>query len=590
MQQSPGNQPSRSIRARRTQPALPGYPVPTTPLLTDGQQVARQENNRSSSARRAAVKLLLLGALLLLVYLADYPLFAGAIQNRDAAKQVVASAFPWLPHFYWTNGLPWLAHGLSRLAPFNLATPAGNANLLLLLLLSGLVLLLLAARIGNRIGRENLSQAESGLLFWTLLLLTAVFGLVFVFAPAVLYSDVFTYALYGRMVVGNHLNPYVVHPPAGLFAGLVPHNLGVAPYGPLWMDVTLPVALFAHNSAASALVSFRLIGFIVHLANAVLIWSILARLKPEYRVAGTLLYAWNPLVLLLGVGEMHLELVAVLFVLFSIFCYQRQTLLLGWVCLLLAALASTICLLLLPLFARLFWRETRAMSRWTRSLWWLTLLGISVLIIVLAYAPYWPGWGFAGLAASLRATFLPGSAINSIDAAIIHIPSGVPVALSWFAAPPVWTVITWGTVGALLLVGMWIGDTLELILLFAAWVYFAYNVFFPVNWPWFLFLALTLAITSAYTRTVLLGLLLTGGYLLTYYFWLWPQVWGGLALVTIGVPLLTWGWALFFASTWQMKRQEAMGQPAPPPTTGRRAGFSRSPWPSFSRPGGTRRK
>src|SRR5579883_2837799 len=126
------------------------------------------------------------------------------------------------------------------------------------------------------------------------------------------------------MVVGNHLNPYVVHPPAGLFAGLVPHNLGVAPYGPLWMDVTLPVALFAHNSAASALVSFRLIGFIVHLANAVLIWSILARLKPEYRVAGTLLYAWNPLVLLLVVGVMQQELVAVLFVLFSIFCYQRR--------------------------------------------------------------------------------------------------------------------------------------------------------------------------------------------------------------------------------------------------------------------------
>jgi hypothetical protein len=39
---------------------------------------------------------------------------------------------------------------------------------------------------------------------------------------------------------------------------------------------------------------------------------------------------------------------------------------------------------------------------------------------------------------------------------------------------------------------------------------------------------------------------------LEYYFLLWPNVWPNLALVTIGMPLLVWGWTLFFTASWLM--------------------------------------
>jgi len=40
-------------------------------------------------------------------------------------------------------------------------------------------------------------------------------------------------------------------------------------------------------------------------------------------------------------------------------------------------------------------------------------------------------------------------------------------------------------------------------------------------------------------------------------------VWPNLALVTIGLPLLIWGWALFFTATWFMARPKETEQQSP---------------------------
>ena len=107
-------------------------------------------------------------------------------------------------------------------------------------------------------------------------------------------------------------------------------------------------------------------------------------------------------------------------------------------------------------------------------------------------------------------------------------------------------------VGILLLMGFWLADTLELVLFFDSWIFLILFILSPVNWPWYMLLPLALAIISASRPTILLVVLLTMGATLEYYFWLWPQPWGGQALVTVGLPVLVWGWTLFFTSTWRM--------------------------------------
>ena len=519
------------------------------------------------SGLRAALKLLGLGLLLEVLSLALYPLFAGVTPESDGAKLALAGLFPWLPRLYWTTAFPALAQMLSHVPAFNLTASTagtsmasnGNANLLLALLALGLLFALLAAAIGRGVLRKRPARGQMRLLFCTALCFTALFGVTYLYAPPVLAQNIFLYGIYGRIVAVYHLNPYLIAPssfPRDLLYPLLASSAhGVtALSGPVWIDMCIPIALLAHTSVANILIAFRVLGLGVHLLNTLLIWAILAKLKPETRLAATLLYGWNPLVLLFSIGTMQQDVVIVLFLLLAVLFFQRNSLMLGWVFLLLAALVNVLCLLLLPLFFRLLQREMRLLSAGRRTLWWLACLGISALVVVLAFAPYWHGWGISGLLAWLGQAFWPGSAVNSLDAALINLPVHLLPAFSWLVVPQHWLLLAAITLGLLLLFGLWLIDTLEMALLFGSWMFLALFILFPAGWPWFLLIPLALALCCANGRTLLLAVLLLVGALVSYYCWLLNPIWQGQALLTIGLPVLLWGWLLFFTSTWQMTR------------------------------------
>lgn len=592
MQQHPRDPRSRSVRRSRTQPALPRVTLPTAPIVMQAQRNpalprSPMMKKRPQLAKQAALKLIGLGFLLALLYLAMYPLLAGAVAGNGLSKQALYGIFPWLPRLFWTSWASILVQGLNHIPVFNLSsgTAGGNAhaNLLLVLFILAFVVVLIAARIGGKVARGRLSSKDRSLLFWTVFILAGIFGAIFFYAPGVMSQDVFLYGTYGRMVTVYHVNPYLVNPaahPADLLYALLPNKgLGVAHFGPLWIDMTLPIVIVARESVANIMVGFRLVGLVAFLANTMLIWAILAKLKPELRISGTLLFAWNPLVLLEGVSEMHYEMVVLLLLLLGALFCQRRSFWIAWVCVLLATLFNMFCLLLLPLFLNLLWKETRVMRGAQRFLWWLALAILSCVIVVLAFTPYWPGWGLTGFASNLQQTFVQDNAINSLDAAILHLPTGFPPFLSWIAVPQHWAILVAITVASLLVFGLWLADTLEMVLLFSSWIFLALAVLLPVHWPWLVLLPLALAIVSASRRTTLLAMLLAMGAVLEYYFLLWPKVWPDLALVTIGVPLLLWGWSLFFIATWHMTRREDTEQPMPGSLKG--FGFSR---PSLSRP------
>ena len=568
---------------------LPGATLPTASIVVQSRRGSAlpQHKKQSQHAKRAALKLSGLGLLLALVYLAMYPLLAG-VGNGPLNKAFYA-AFPWLPHLFWTSWAPFLVQGLHHIPIFDLSSEGsqttivnGYPNLLLVLFILAFVLVLVAAQIGSKVARERLTSKDRRLLFWTVCILTGIFGIIFIFTPGVMSQDIFLSATYGRMATLYNVNPYVVSPTAYttdiLRILLSDKGLGVAHYGPLWIDMTVPVVLVARESVAHILVGFRLLGVVAYMANAVLIWIILLKLRPEMRISGMLLFAWNPLVLLVGVSEMHYEMVMITFLLLGSLLFLRRSFLLSWVCILLATLINIICLLLLPLFLKLIWKETHSMRSRRRFLWWLALSCLSAVIVVMAFAPYWRGWGLAGFASNLQQSFLQGNAFHSLDAAILYLPLGFPVFLSWLSAPSHWTVLAGITLGSLLLFGLWLANTLEFVLLFSSWIFLVLTVLIPVHWPGFMLLPLALAIVSASRRTILLAMLLTMGAVLEYYFLLWPKVWPNLALVTIGLPLLIWGWILFFTATWYMTRQEDTGQPPSKSIKGFR--FSRPSFPS----------
>lgn len=592
-------------RTQRTQPALPGASIPTTPHpARQGAGAPALKRTLPRHSLRAALKLLGIGLLLEALFLALYPLLAGVTPDNDGAKQGLQGLFPWLPRLYWSTAFPALVQALSHVPLFNLTESNGNANLFLALICLALLFVLLAARVGSSVLRNRVARGEVRALYWMVLCFTTLFGVTFLFSPPVLAQNLFLYGFYGHIVAVYHLNPYLMAPASfprdPLYALLATGTQSATPLsGPVWIDMSIPIALLAHNSVANILLDFRLSGLIVHIINTMLIWAILSKQKPETRVAATLLYGWNPLVLLFSIAAVQQEVILVLFLLLAVLFFQRNSFLLGWVFLLLAALVNVLCLLLLPLFFRLLQRETRLLSVGRRWLWWLSCLGISALVVVLAFAPYWRGWGIAGLLALFRQAFWPASAFNSLDAALINLPGGLLPAFSWLVVPHHWLLFAAIAVGLLLLIGFWLIDTLELALLFSSWVLLTLFIFFPTCWPWLLLVPLSLSLCSAHSRTLLLTMLLLVGACVSTYSWLIQPLWQGQALLTIGLPVLLWGWVLFFTSTWHMTRasndqelSEAANAQGGRAGLGR--GLSRPSWPARSwasrpsRPGRTR--
>jgi len=548
MQQRPEQRMVDSIRARhtqhtqRTQPALPGVTQSTTPIVSPRQ--GPPPVRKTKVGWRTTFQLLGLGVLLELLYLSLYPLAVSIGHPNDAAQQVqhaLPGLFPWLPSLYWTRIFPSIPQFLSTISWLNiLDSNTGNAakvRLSVLLLSLAGIGVLVAARIGGRVVTERLSRTGGGLYFWTMLLLAALFGVTMLFAPVglnVFSQDMLSYGLYGRMVVVHHVNPYGVIP-TNVPQDIVQVLLGIkttTPHGPVWTDISILIALLAQESIANILIGFRIVGLLAHLANAALLWFILARLKPEARLSATLLYAWNPLILLFGIAEMHQEIVLVFIVLLAILFFQHNSPTLGWVFVLLAALVNLLWLPLLPLFFRLMVRQSRILRGGRRFLWWLGMILISLLVIVLAYVPYWHSIGLSGLLAQMQHIFLPDNAVHSLDASLLGLSVKSQGAIAWLIEPHSWAVLALIIAGFFLLFGLWLADTLELVILFAGWLLLILAVLLPIYWPWYILAPFALALGSTNRRTVLLAILLAAGVLLSYY-WLLTGHWSGQALITV---------------------------------------------------------
>ena len=540
--------------------------------------------------RRAAVFLLSgLGILLALLYLGLYPFFGERTANSDPVQLAWVTFFPWLSRVYqltvWTQ-------------LFFLHTISPSILFALLLALATL-LMLLALLVGQRMVRAQLTAPYLRSAFWLILVFTLLFALILVFAPisvTIMSRDLLLSSLYGRLVANYHLNPYAVsasstsiHDNLQIIVAQLSNNgtLPLPPFGPVWMDCSILIALLSRADLPEILLSFRLLGLFAHLANVVLIWNLFSSSKPAQRVVATLAYAWNPLMLLLSVSFVHQEVVCVLFLLLAVLGLQRQLMLMSWIFALLAVLVNAYCLLLLPLFLRLLIRQTRFMSGTGRFFWLLGMALVTMLVIVLAYIPYWAGWGLSGIIMSIGELFWPAHAINSILAAILSLPIRLSPASLWIFYPHHWAAVVLLLAGCFLLLSLWVADTLELVLLCNGWMFLLLIALEPVYWPEYSMLPLALALCSGRRNVMQCAVLLTLGALLAYYLWQQSYLWPGQGIVTLGVPFLLWGWGVFLRSVLEMtgggRNRSAMDEESGPMRLIRAPWFSRPSWTSRPR-------
>jgi hypothetical protein len=155
-----------------------------------------------------------------------------------------------------------------------------------------------------------------------------VAGSILLVTPALISRDIFVYAGYGRSLVAHNVNPYFVPParfPQDPITPLDDWRNSTAAYGPLWITVCSLVSLVAGSSPTRYILLFRFFAFAIHLVNALLVMMILRTMGRSSRTVtlGTLLYAWNPLVILEGCLSGHNDLFMIAFMLLGILLCVR---------------------------------------------------------------------------------------------------------------------------------------------------------------------------------------------------------------------------------------------------------------------------
>ncbi len=234
---------------------------------------------------------------------------------------------------------------------------------------------------------------------WLYMLLggTLLFSLTLLVQPMLFSDDVFTYIFSGRILTLYHADPFNTAPmqfPTDPFlrwvvAGHDAPNL----YGPLWYYISSLLVSIGSNHQIGTLLLFKGIATLAHLINVVLVWSILSHIAPQRRILGTLLYAWNPLILVELAGSGHSEGV-LLFLLFLgtwLYLVQEEHWI-RWSAFLVFGLALSMNLIVALCLPLLLWFDVRSEQRIARAIGGFCWRAVLVLLPALAiWLPFWRG-------------------------------------------------------------------------------------------------------------------------------------------------------------------------------------------------------
>ncbi len=396
---------------------------------------------------------------------------------------------------------------------------------------------------------------------WAVLGVTAALGLTLVLLPALPSDDVFSYILYGRISAIHGSNPLIAAPssfPGDPFLRLVFWQGTRSVYGPVWLLVSAALTHLAEalgGSLATYVLLYKLLGLSAQLANAALIWATLGRLAPRRQLAGTLLYAWNPLCLLEFCASAHNDALMLTFALAGVYCLLRRWEVPALIAFGLSIGVKYVLLVLVPLYLALVVRERLRQDEGVRAVAaavaWRAALVLGV--VALTAVPYWAGpKTFGAILGSPPAQQLDNSLLDVAQwplramARAIGLPRGVAaslvqsglklIGLALFAG--VWLWALWRTRG------------LEDMLRGWGWVLLAYVVVGSGwFWPWYATWIVAVAALAEWSELSVAALLLAGGATTLYAFLpLYSAgVYGMRALVVFGPAL---GYLL-----WRHRRQ-----------------------------------
>jgi alpha-1,6-mannosyltransferase len=230
---------------------------------------------------------------------------------------------------------------------------------------------------------------------FSILALTVLICALLIVIPPLVSKDTFSNIFYGKIAARYHDNPYLITPQrfSGdqlmAYTSLNWKNTAIV-YGPLHTYFSMLLNLLAGQSITSNIMVFKGAMAFFHLANIILIWLILGSIAPRRQRWGTLIYAWNPISLVIGVGGGHNDLMMMTLILMGLLFLLKEKRWPGYIFLVLSVFIKYISIVLLMALVIYFLYEK---DSWRERLHDLALYAaIFLLIGAILFLPFWAGF------------------------------------------------------------------------------------------------------------------------------------------------------------------------------------------------------
>ncbi len=218
---------------------------------------------------------------------------------------------------------------------------------------------------------------------------TILLGVPYLFIYPINANDIYRYVIRGRITSFYTQNPFLMPPiafPNDPFTPFAGEWASVTtPYGPLWELVAGGLTLISGENLLLGLLLFKLLGLVALVGTAVLLFFLSQSSITPFKFAIPLLWAWNPALLLMFVGDAHNDGLMIFLLLLGYFISRRGRGLLGFWVLVLAVLVKPIALLALPFF---FLALVRKVGNGRQKLRFILLSSVGSLLLLWLFDCY----------------------------------------------------------------------------------------------------------------------------------------------------------------------------------------------------------
>lgn len=205
-------------------------------------------------------------------------------------------------------------------------------------------------------------------------------------------ADIFDNIGHGRILGIYQANPFLkvmAEYRSDPFYNYVAWRTQTSAYGPLWELMAGLTARLAGNSVTGNILAFKLLPGLFWAAGTAVVALLLHRYAPERTLAGTWLMAWNPLVLFETFGNGHNDIAMAFWIVTTVWALAGRRYTLAILALVAGTLYKYIPALLIPAAG---WIALRSLPDHRSRLRFIFITGAAaVILIVLAYAPFWHG-------------------------------------------------------------------------------------------------------------------------------------------------------------------------------------------------------